>query len=394
MNTSDAMATTESELEAIFQHILSPASMDTSYNQREGSASEIPTPPYTPLTSPSICMVPPSESNEHDLLASSEHTQRPSKEIEAPGAFVSLSTSFHPAARNCGDLEPDLVLLSADSVFFYVHSSVLRSASNNNLCGFLPWNNPRETERGATDAEIEFVMLPDQSQVLNIMLHFIYDISPAHHSPPFHILSQAVDRLHNVYGVDVNHGMQGSALALSSPRPSLFALLTANAPLYPVEVYALAASIDFYPLTKTASLYLHGLDLCPTDDGEPIGGRLGLVPEMGRKMGGMYLMRLVGMHKRRLEALRKIVCTAPEGHLIDRASEDRCSAEDQASLKRAWALAAAYIICTAGPGVSAQTIDGTFRPLVRHVTCSRCRQAMHKRLESMDREWGMAPRTI
>lgn len=280
---------------------------------------------------------------------------------------MSLSTSFHPAAGHCGDLEPDLVLLSADSVFFYVHSSVLCSASNNNLCGFLPWNSlksPLITEQGATDpdAQIEFIMLPDQSQVLNIMLHFIYKISPAHHSPPFHILSQAVDRLHNVYGVDVNRGMQGSALALSSPRldnvlsvihphePSLFALLTANAPLYPVEVYALAASIDFYPLTKTASLYLHGLDLCPTDDGEPIGGKLQLIPEMGRKMGGVYLMRLIGMHKRRLEALRTIVCTAPEGHLVDRVSEDRCSAADQASLKRAWALAAAYIVCTAGPG--------------------------------------------
>ncbi|KDQ26066.1 hypothetical protein PLEOSDRAFT_1046286, partial [Pleurotus ostreatus PC15] len=293
--------------------------------------------------------------------------------------IVSLSTSFQPSARHCGDLVPDLVLLSADSVFFYVHSSVIRSASNNNLCGFLTENSVQGPQ--GTDQGIELVVLPDQSEVLNVMLHFIYNISPAHHSPPFDVLSQAVDRLHNAYGVDTFN---------YAHDPSFLALLTAHAPLHPIEVYALAASIDLYPLTQTASLYLHGLDLCPTDAEDAIGG-LRLIPEMGQKMGGVYLMRLIAMHKRRLEALRTAVCTAPEGHMLDHPSEDQCSTEDQASLKRAWALAAAYLVCTAGPGVSAQAIDGTFRPLAKHVSCSRCREALDQRLESINREWGMAP---
>lgn len=388
---------------------------------------------YTPVTPPPLCLLSPSTSSENGETTSLERIQRPSKDAEPSGAVVSLSTSFHPSAGHCGDLAPDLVLLSSDSVFFYVHSSVIRSASNNNLCGFLTSNsskNPQAADQptmkcpdGAmsSDEGIELVMLPDQSQVLNIMLHFIYNISPAHHSPPFHIISQAVERLHDAYGVDVHRVMQGSALGLSSPHSnnvqsynqphesSLFTFLAAHAPLYPIEVYALAASIDLYSLAQNASLYLHELDICPIDGEDCAGGKLRLTPEMARKMGGVYLMRLIGMHKRRLEALRTAVCTAPEGHLIDRPSEDPCSAEDQASLKRAWALAAAYIVCTAGPGayphdcsfrdkdlrlligVSAQTIDGTFRPFAQHVACSRCRQALDKRLESMNREWRVAP---
>lgn len=314
---------------------------------------------HSPLTPLSLCLLSPFPSSEGGQTAPSQRFQQHLPNAEAPGTTVSLSTSFHPSARHCGDLAPDLVLLSADSVFFYVHSSVIHSASNNNLCGFLTGNNVQGPL--GTDQGIELVMLPDQSEVLNIMLHFIYNISPAHHSPPFDILSQAVDRLHNAYGVDVNHAMRDSATTISRPRinndqsfnyahdPSLLALLTAHAPLHPIEVYALAASIDLYPLTQTASLYLHGLDLCPTDAEDAIGG-LRLIPEMGQKMGGVYLMRLIGMHKRRLEALRTAVCTAPEGHLLDHPSEDQCSTEDQASLKRAWALAAAYIVCTAGPG--------------------------------------------
>ncbi|KAF9496326.1 hypothetical protein BDN71DRAFT_762921 [Pleurotus eryngii] len=401
---------TESVLDTLVQRMVSPSATDTKGGV-EGDNSQMPTPPQTPITPPPLCLLSPSTSSESRETEPLEGIQQLSQDAEVPSTVVSLSTSFHPAADHCGGLAPDLVLLSADSVFFYVHSAVISSASSNNLCGLLTSTNlrsPQASDQGTTtpDGGIELVMLPDQSQVLNIMLHFIYNISPAHHSPPFHVISQAVDRLNGAYGVEVNRVIQGSILEITSPHPStvqaynqpnnspLFTFLESHAPLYPIELYALAASIDCYPLAQTASLYLHGLDICPTDDKESSSGKLRLAPEMARKIGGLYLMRLAGVHKRRLEVLRTAVCIAPEGHLIDRPFGDQCSVEDQASLKRAWALAAAYIVCTAGPGISAHEIEGVFRPLAQHIACSRCRGALDKRLELMKTEWAMAPRTI
>lgn len=52
--------------------------------------------------------------------------------------------------------------------------------------------------------------------------------------------------------------------------------------------------------------------ICPTEDEESVSGKLRLAPEMARKIGGLYLMRLAGVHKRRLEVLRATVCVAPE----------------------------------------------------------------------------------
>ncbi|KAF9487969.1 hypothetical protein BDN71DRAFT_547316 [Pleurotus eryngii] len=104
--------------------------------------------------------------------------------------------------------------------------------------------------------------------------------------------------------------MQGSASRLSSPHSdnvqsynqhhdsSLATFLAAHAPLYPIEVYALAASIDLHSLGQSAFLYPHERDLCPTDDEDCVAGKLRLTQEMVRKMGAL--------------TRRTAVCTAPE----------------------------------------------------------------------------------
>ncbi|KAF9496314.1 hypothetical protein BDN71DRAFT_1374257, partial [Pleurotus eryngii] len=158
---------------------------------------------------------------------------------------VSLSTSCHPLANHCGNLPPDLVSLSSNSVFFYVHSSVICSTSNNIMCSFLTSNSPKNPQ-AADQATIQY---PDG--MLNIMLHFINNISPAHNSPLLQAVepSRCIRCGNNVQSYNQHH------------ESSLATFLAAHAPLYPIEVYALAAPINLHSLTQSASLYLHELDL-------------------------------------------------------------------------------------------------------------------------------------
>lgn len=81
-------------------------------------------------------------------------------------------------------LPPDLVLLSSDSVFFYVHSRRLLAASSNGFRSLLP-NTP-------VNASQSFVItVPETAAVLNIILHAIYEMSCAEYRPDFPTLVNA-----------------------------------------------------------------------------------------------------------------------------------------------------------------------------------------------------------
>lgn len=230
-----------------------------------------------------------------------------------------MSTTFYPGGHN-HHLPPDLVLLSSDNVFFYVHSHVLLGASDNGFQSLLPASSPKGKEQGTV------LSIRESSAVLNVILHTVYDMSCAHYSPPFQTLVTAVDCL-PLYGIDLK-----SHIAPSMP---LFTVLLSHAPLYPLELYALAAHYDLYDLAVSTSSHLLSLALPSITD------------EMAIRIGPVYLKRLFFLHFGRSDALKRVLLNPPHPH----APTPWCDFAEQKKLTRAWALASAYLAWDARPGM-------------------------------------------
>lgn len=232
--------------------------------------------------------------------------------------MVSVSTTFYPGAQ-LHSVPPDVVLLSSDSVFFYVHSHILIAASENGFRGRLP---PPPTKD-----QNSIISIPENSVVLNILLHTVYDISCAPYSPTFPSLVTAVNRL-PVYGIPPKIRI--------APSTPFFSVLLSHAPLYPLELYALAASYDLYDLAVSTSSHLLSFPLSTLTD------------QMAERIGPVYLKRLFFLHFGRSDALKRVLLPPPHPH----APTPLCDFTEQKKLTRAWALASAYLAWDARPGKS------------------------------------------
>ncbi|KIY51625.1 hypothetical protein FISHEDRAFT_64148 [Fistulina hepatica ATCC 64428] len=270
--------------------------------------------------------------------------------------LVSVSTEFFPGARHNG-LDPDVVLLATDSVFFYVHSQILLEASDNQFRQMLPVPSSRNGQ--------PFVMhVSDSSAILNIILHTIYDLSVAHYSPSFETLSSAIGRF-PVYGISPK-----TRIIPSSP---LFALLMSHAPLRPMDVYSLAATYDMFDLAQATSAHLLSLSLSTITD------------EVAEQMGAVYLKRLFFLHFGRAEALKRALTQPPHPHPPTRT----CDFAEQKRLTRAWTLATAYLAWDSRPDLSPTTIESSLHPLADLLTCEDCRRSMLERTKALLVQWSL-----
>lgn len=218
-------------------------------------------------------------------------------------------------------MQPDVALLSSDGVFFYVHSHVLLGASENGFNALLsPLPSP------TVDQEL-MITVPEVSNVLNIILHAVYNMSCAHYSPPFSLLANTIDRL-TVYGISSKTRIASST--------SLYAILLSYAPLFPLDLYALAAAHDLYDLAVATSSHLLSLPLASISD------------EMAERIGPIYLKRLFFLHFGRSDALKRVLLPPPHPH----PPTSWCDFTEQKKLTRAWALASAYLAWDARPGMT------------------------------------------
>ncbi|KAL0949775.1 hypothetical protein HGRIS_009814 [Hohenbuehelia grisea] len=286
---------------------------------------------------------------------------------------VSVSTTFFPGAQT-HPLPPDLTLLSADAVFFYVHSHVLLGASDNSFLGLVrtPPITPRPlaTNPDGTPADTQPILkVPEQSTVLNVILHAVYDMSCAHYSPTLDILSTAIDRF-------PAYGLQPAARI--KPQNPLYSLLLSYAPLQPLELYALAAAHDLNELAVTTSSHLLGYPLATLTD------------EMATRIGPIYLKRLFFLHFGRVEALKRILLPPPHPH----PPTPWCDFTEQKKLTRAWALASAYLAWDARPDLPASSMEAALRPLGDHLTCDLCRHALDERVKNLIVQWTIIRHTI
>jgi len=170
------------------------------------------------------------------------------------------------------------------------------------------------------------IPIEESSDILNIILHSIYDMSCSHYTPPFHTLVAAVERMEH-------YGLQPRTFI--TPARPLFGILLAQAPLYPVDLYAVAGKYELEDLAVMTSSHLLSMPLASLSD------------HMCRRIGPIYLKRLFFLHFGRCEALKRVLLAPPHPH----PPTATCDFTEQKRLTRAWALAAAYLAWEARPGV-------------------------------------------
>lgn len=235
-------------------------------------------------------------------------------------AIVSISTTFHADANINGE-PPNLIVISSDKVFFYVHRHKLLDASNNAFGNLLLAEGSDLAARGPSLV----VPVEDTSPVINVVLHTIYDLTSEPFHPSLVVLSSAIDSMNN-YGLSICN--------YASPNQPLYQLLLSQAPYDPINFYALAAAHNLEDLAVAISPHLLSYNLSLLTD------------ELVARMGAIYLRRLFFLHRGRLEALKRLLLRPPEQH----GPISSCDEEQQRKLTRAWALAAAQLAWDARPG--------------------------------------------
>ncbi|RDB16853.1 hypothetical protein Hypma_002468 [Hypsizygus marmoreus] len=283
----------------------------------------------------------------------------PSVHVEQP-SFVPVSTAFYPGSH-CD--ASDLVLLSSDSVLFYVHINILLRISENTFSSLLSSPLSGDTYRGS------IISIPETSVVLDALLHFLYSESCADQAPSFETLCTAVDQM-PFYDIEPRHHIIPS-------NPS-YGYLLAFAPLFPLELYALAAHFDIFHLAASTSSHLLGCSLSTISD------------EIAERIGAIYLNRLFHLHLRRLTALKGILLRSPYPH----PPIPGCSFHSQKQTSRIWALGVAQLAWEATPDTSAHDIESSLSSLDESSTCALCQQSLADWMKAAIASWASIDRMI
>jgi len=244
---------------------------------------------------------------------------------------IQVSTTFF-----CGVMDEsfptDLVLLSSDQVYFFVHSAMLLKHSGNGFAGLL----------GDDKA-----CLPENSEVLNLILHAIYNLDPSKFRPTVSLIAATLRSLQH-YDVSLdsllipNHPMSISILHLGM--------------LLPLETFALVASFQLEHLAievskKLVSVPLHNL----TDD-------------LAETMGPSYLRRLVFLHLGRIDRLKRLLMQPHSSHPVTK----DCYESDQKRLQNQWKALAVALGWEARADMSPEYIHSTFTTLTLKTSCNQC----------------------
>jgi hypothetical protein len=165
---------------------------------------------------------------------------------------------------------------------------------------------------------------------------------------------------------------------LIAANTPLYNVLLSQAPLYHIQIYALASRYDLYDLAVPTSSHLLAYSLHQIDD------------TVAERIGPVYLKRLFFLHFGRMEALKRILLNPPHPH----APTSDCDFTDQKKLTRAWALASAYLAWDARPDLSISSIESALNPLSEHLACDLCKRSLKERVKDLVVQWSVVRRTI
>lgn len=273
---------------------------------------------------------------------------------------VSISPNFPPDSHN-----PHTILfLSNDSVLFHIHTNIIRQVSDLAFQSILA--QPNVLIHGHSG---DIKRVPEDSEGLDIILHALYRIPYSDQAPQFQTLMDAISTMRR-YGIE-------PSLHLTPSNPFYVSLL-GFAPLAPLELYALAAQFDIYPLAAAASSHLLSRPLTSISD------------DMAMKIGAVYLKRLMALHLERMDSLKEILIFPP----VSYQPTETCNIIDQRKLTSAWAMTAANFAWNARPDLSTSLIRSSFSALKESITCDGCQIALDDRLHDVVTRWAAVKYTI
>ena len=244
---------------------------------------------------------------------------------------VQVSSTFFYGAMD-GAFPTDLMLVSSDQVYFFVHSAVLLKHSGDGFAGLLGDDK---------------VYLPENSEVLNLILHAFYNLDSSKFRPNVELVAATLRSLQK-YDVSLE-----SLLTPDHPMSTTILHLGIQSPL---ETFAVVAAFKLEHLAievsrKLVSVPLHNL----TDD-------------LAERMGPLYLRRLVFLHLGRIDRLKQLLMRPPSLHPVTK----DCYESDQKRLQNHWKALAVALGWDARADMSPQRIHSTFTTLLPNTSCNEC----------------------
>ncbi|KAK7062532.1 hypothetical protein VNI00_000020 [Paramarasmius palmivorus] len=285
---------------------------------------------------------------------------------------ISVSPMFPPTLSGSDRPPADCILLSFDSIIFYVDEDTICKASNNGFNGILPLQAKESLQR--------LVYVPKLlSSELQIMLQVIYDIpfdrgSPGIvHNPTNQSHVQAV-----IYGISLLPHYGVLPKAAIQPHTNMFKYLLMCAPMYPLDIYALAAQCDIEELAVSVSSHLLSVNLNT------------ISPAMAGRIGPVYLKKLFEMLESRKTQLKSLLSNEPSLHN----PTPECGFPNQQRLKEAWNRAVSFLTWNLNAGIATGVVRQAILEATSEVTCPDCIKARDARLRTVCQEWSMAKRSI
>lgn len=272
---------------------------------------------------------------------------------------VLISSAFPPDSEQLPP-DPDLILYSRDYVHFCVHESILREKGA--FCHLIP-------STGGDCENTPIIRLGDSSNIVNIILHAIYERSLDAFCPTLDEVIMAVDRM-------PAYGIQPQAIITRSNPLYVFTL--SISPIYPLQVYAFAARHKIESLTVDCSSHLLSFPLDSISD------------DVAALMGPLYLKRLFELHRRRQRELRELILRPSRPHAPSR----RCDFTKQREVDKAWTVAAACLVADGRADVSNNKLHETFKTVLSHTNCRLCRDSVTDRIQRIIEEWSSSKTTI
>jgi hypothetical protein len=257
-----------------------------------------------------------------------------SEEAGESSISISMSSTFFAGAGH-DPCPTDVILVTTDNVYFYVHSSRLLQHSNNSFGGLL--------------ADLSTPLnIAETSEVANLAFHALYGLDPSNYVPNLSLLLRAFSML-NLYGIEPS-----SVLFPNSPFYSAVVGLGAK---FPLQTYSLAAKFGLEVLAVEVSKHLLAIPLHAITD------------DIAQAMGATYLRRLVFLHLGRTERLKELVMKLPTAHEL---STD-CSEIDQKRLQQEWRALALALSWSADPAMASSQLYQAFFPLTQKKNlCPKC----------------------
>ncbi|KAI0342267.1 hypothetical protein BDW22DRAFT_1357581 [Trametopsis cervina] len=275
--------------------------------------------------------------------------------VHAGQPMINISSTFnlHATLR---PTPPDTVIASADQVFFFVHFHTLLAPSYNFFGGLLP------PGLHPTDVKPFTFVVPEPADVLNVILHCLYELPCDAYSPSLDCIDAAITA-QTQYGLDPHH-----YLARGMP---LYETVLLHAPRSPIETYALAAAHKCEDLAVAASAYTLPVPLhCVSHD---------IVDRIGTR----YMHRLLRLHISRMDTLKDLL----DAPLYPHVAKPHCSAEQRRVVGRAFQLAGAQVYYSATPALARSGIETIMNSLVEAIGCHDCRESLEAHVKKLVTQW-------